>query len=85
MVVVTIRRSGGASVISLPKRALSALGLAVGSRLSVSIRDGGIVLSPQEEALTLESILAGSPKERLLLTEEDREWLGAKPGLPPLS
>lgn len=79
---MVIRRSGGASVISLPKRVLSALGLGLGSKLKVSVREGGIVLIPQAEELTLDAVLAGSPKDRLRLTQEDREWLGLKPDIP---
>lgn len=80
MATISIRRSGGASIVSLPKSILSTLGLDIGSKLDLSIDDGQIVLKPIEEELTLEDVLAGSPKERLQLLEEDRVWFDSVQG-----
>ena len=75
MNTLAIRQSGGASIVSIPKAILNALGLHVGSALDLSIKDHTIVLTPVKEKLSLEDLLAGTPQEALQLTEEDREWL----------
>lgn len=72
-----IRQSGGAKIISLPKAILSSLNLDIGSTLELTIQNNQIVLNPVNTELTLEELLAGSPKEALALTDEDREWLNA--------
>ncbi|WOG28511.1 AbrB/MazE/SpoVT family DNA-binding domain-containing protein [Endozoicomonas sp. 8E] len=79
MTSIAVRKSGGASIVSIPKVVLKTLGIKVGSRLNLSIEDNKIVLSPVEEELTLEALLEGSPAERLVMTDEDKEWLGMLP------
>ncbi|MFT5392226.1 MAG: antitoxin ChpS, partial [Gammaproteobacteria bacterium] len=59
---VSIRRSGGANIVSLPKSIVQALGLSVGSKLDLTLEDNRIVLTPSEDGLTLEHLLAGSTK-----------------------
>lgn len=75
MTQIAIRQSGGANIVSIPKAILSTLGLHVGSHLNLSIENNRIVLTPASEEQTLEELLAGSPKENLAMTEEDKEWL----------
>ncbi len=80
MTQIVIRQSGGANIISIPKAILKTLGLDTGSSLDLSLEDNKIVLTPsKEQHKTLEELLAGSPKERLAMTDEDREWDAAKP------
>ena len=79
MTAVAVRRSGGANIVSLPKAIVKTLGLQVGSKLELTIDDNRIVLTPISEELTLEALLKGSPKECFALTDEDKEWLNAKP------
>ncbi len=76
---VSIRQSGGASIVSIPKAIVQTLSLSVGSKLDLSIKDNAIILTPLKESISLEELLAGSPKECFKVTEEDREWLDAKP------
>lgn len=75
MTSVAIRQSGGANIISIPKAIVKILGLHTGSKLDLSIKDKQIILTPIEEKITLESLLAGSPKECFKTTEEDKKWL----------
>ena len=75
MTQVAIRQSGGATIISLPKVILKTLNLQVGSSLELTLEDNKIVLSPINQELSLEALLAGSPKSALALTEEDKSWL----------
>ena len=79
MSAIAVRQSGGASIISIPKAILKTLGLSVGSKLDLSLVDNKIVLSPVQEEPSLEELLAASPKQSFAVTEEDREWLDAKP------
>ena len=78
MTQVTIRKSGGACIISIPKVILRTLALDAGASLGLSIEDNKIILTPIKESLTLEAILEGSPKSALRLTEEDQLWLNSQ-------
>lgn len=77
--IVTIRQSGGAEIVSIPKAIGKALGLQAGSELSLSIIDNRIVLDPVTKKASLEELLADSPRENFRIMEEDREWIDAKP------
>jgi len=79
MTAISVRRSGGANIVSIPKAIIETLGLHVGSKLDMSIKDNKIVLTPIEEELSLEALLAGSPKACFRMTEEDQEWINTKP------
>lgn len=76
---VALRQSGGAIIVSIPKAITKALGLNIGSKLDLSIQDEKIVLTPEAEDMTLETLLSASPKECFALTEEDREWESTSP------
>ena len=77
MSLVALRQSGGATIVSIPKAIINALGLKIGSTLDLSIEDKKIVLTPEAKEMTLEALLSASPKECFALTEEDREWESA--------
>lgn len=79
MTAIAIRQSGGANIVSIPKAIVNTLGLQVGSKLDMSIEDNKIVLTPMTEELDLQTLLEGSPKECFNITQEDRQWLDAKP------
>lgn len=76
MTHLAIRQSGGANIVSIPKAILNTLGLHVGSTLDLTIVDCKIILTPVVEKETLEDLLAGTPRDKLQLTNEDRDWLG---------
>ena len=75
MTVVAVRQLEGENIISIPEAIVKTLGLHVGSKLELSIVEQNIVLTPIEEELNLEELLANSPKESFALRDEDREWL----------
>lgn len=79
MTSVVVRQSGGANIVSIPKAIVKTLGLHVGSKLELSIEDNKITLTPIQEELTLEALLAESPKACFRITDEDREWIDAAP------
>ena len=78
MTRLVIRKSGGANIVTLPKAVLKTLGLHTDSTVELSLENNKIVLAPLNEKMTLEDLLAGSPKKRLTLKKEDREWVNAK-------
>ena len=78
MTEVVVRKSGGATIVSIPKVVAELTGIAVGSVLDLTVEDHTIVLKPKQE-LTLEALLTGSPKEKLRPTEEDKQWLNMPP------
>ena len=77
MTQIAIRQSGGANIVSLPKAILKILGLHVGSVLNLSIENSKIVLDPAGSE-SLEDLLSKSPKEKLAITLEDKEWMSMK-------
>lgn len=79
MTSISVRQSGGANIISIPKAIVNTLGLHVGSKLDLSIENNRIILTPCDENITLESLLADSPKECFEVTAEDREWIDSPP------
>ncbi|MCV6626463.1 MAG: AbrB/MazE/SpoVT family DNA-binding domain-containing protein [Cellvibrionaceae bacterium] len=79
MTTVTVRQSGGAEIVSIPKAIGKMLGLTVGAELELSVVDNKIVLTPLSDDTSLEALLAESPRENFSLNDEDREWLDAKP------
>ena len=79
MTTLTIRKSGNAQIISLPKLLLEQIGVGIGDNLNAILQDGKIILEPSRvEDLTLEEILEGITPETYQ-TEEDREWMNMRP------
>jgi antitoxin component of MazEF toxin-antitoxin module len=78
MTQLSIRQSGGANIVSIPKVILKSLNLHTGSSLELSIVDHKIILTPVMEKLSLEALLEASPKTKLAKTKEDRDWLNSK-------
>ena len=79
MTAISVRQSGGANIISIPKAITQALNLHTGSKLDLSLEDNKIVLTPITEQTSLEELLAGSPQACFQLSDEDKEWLDEKP------
>ena len=72
-----IRKWGNSAGTIIPAAVLQEAGLEIGDALDARVVEGKVILSPLERELTLEELLAGSPKENLAITDEDREWLDA--------
>ncbi len=71
---LTIRKSGNASIVSLPKLLLEQIGAGIGDRLSAKLEDGKIILQRENNERSLEELFAGVTPE-MFQTEEDIEWL----------
>lgn len=72
-----IRKSGGASIVSIPKPILESVGLSVGSVVDVTVEDHKIVISPKSTETSLEELLAASPRSKLKIQQEDKDWLSS--------
>ncbi|WP_027328505.1 AbrB/MazE/SpoVT family DNA-binding domain-containing protein [Marinimicrobium agarilyticum] len=79
MATVAIRKSGGGSIVTLPKAILETMHLEVGSSLDLTIEANKIVLTPRRKDPSLEELLEGITPDMLAPTEEDREWLDDQP------
>ena len=82
MAAISIRQSGGAKIISIPKAIVASLGLETGDKLDLSIDNNSIILTPilpSTEENALQDLLDGSPKKCFNLTKEDQDWLNTKP------
>ena len=55
------------------------LNLHTGDKLNIHVEDNKIILTPKDEELSLEQMLAGSPKDSFKISNEDKEWLSSKP------
>lgn len=76
---LSLRQSGGANIISIPKKILQMLNLHTGDKLDIHIEDSKIILTPRIEELSLEQMLADSPKSSFKLLDEDSQWMHDKP------
>jgi len=77
---VQVRKAGGSGIISLPKALLSALSLDIGMELIASLEKDRIVLTPiKKNKMSLDELLAHSPKEAFEPSPEDKEWLDTSP------
>jgi antitoxin ChpS len=79
MRTVTVRKSGGAFIVAIPAFAIKQQHLEPGAELAFDLDGDKMVFTPVKEELTLDAVLAGSPKSRLKMTEEDKDWIGARP------
>lgn len=76
---LTIRKSGNASIVSLPKLLLEQIGVSVGDSFNATLQDGKIILEPSKvKELTLEQILEGITPETYQ-TAEDQDWMHMRP------
>lgn len=80
MATLTIRKTGNAVGISIPKKILKLLNLDVGDELDFDIKHDKIILKPHQEDESLEQLLAESEKSSFKLTSEDKQWLGSNKG-----
>ena len=80
MATQTIRKSGNASIISIPKKLLGILNLHIGDRLDINVKDEQIILEAHKEN-TLEYLLDHSDKDSFSVLQEDKGWLDSSKGM----
>lgn len=80
MATVTLRTLGGSVVMAVPKQILSMMHLGAGSLVDVNMENGRLVVEPKAKPrYSLAELLAQCNDENMALTQEDRDWLAAKP------
>ena len=74
-----IRKWGNSAGTIIPVPMLDAAGIALGDRVNIEAKAGTLVMTLIDEPMTLEDLLADSPKKAFRMLEEDQDWIDAKP------
>ncbi len=74
-----IRKWGNSAGTIIPLPMLDAAGIGLGDKVNVEARAGTLVMTLLDEPMTLEDLLADSPKKSFRVLEEDHGWIDAKP------
>ena len=70
-------RNSAGTIIPVPM--LDAARIGLGDKVSIEARAGALVMTLLDEPMTLEDLLADSPKKSFRVLEEDQGWIDAKP------
>ncbi|HEV8145025.1 MAG TPA: antitoxin [Bryobacteraceae bacterium] len=77
---VTLRKSGGAVVMAVPRKILELVQLEVGSKVDLTVENGRVVISPERRPrYTLTELLSKCRPGDLAPHKRDREWLRDPP------
>lgn len=82
MPVTTLRASGGAVVMSVPKKLLEIVNLHVGSKVEIGVKGNALVVHPARQAkprYTLEEVLSQCGRNAFRKTRADSAWLADRP------
>ena len=74
-----IRKWGNSAGTIIPVPMLDAAGIALGDKVNIEAKAGKLIMPLVDEPITLEDLLADSPKESFKALDEDQEWIHAKP------
>lgn len=78
MTTVSIRRQGGAAIMTIPAEVLKTLRLDVGATLQLSVSDNGFTAQPVEKPkrrrYSLKELLRGATPEAMLQLNEETAW-----------
>lgn len=74
-----LRKVGGSVMLAVPPPVLDMLELQPGARVGIAVEGGRLIVEPStRRRYTLDELLAQC-EPAADLSDEDREWLGAKP------
>ena len=80
MTTATLRTLGGSIVMAVPKQILNLMHLEAGSLVELHLENGKLIVEPKRKpSYTLSELLAQCNEENMALTNEDQEWLNARP------
>lgn len=82
MPVTTLRASGGAVVMSVPKKLLEIVDLRVGSKVEIGVKGDGLVVNPARQSkprYTLEEVLSQCGRNAFRKSRTDSGWLDERP------
>jgi len=74
-----IRKWGNSAGTLIPAPVLVEASFALGDRVNIEAVDGKIVISQATEGMNLEALLTGSPRKCFRISNEDSEWIDARP------
>ena len=78
MTTVSIRRQGGAAIMTIPAEVLKTLRLDVGATLQLSVSDNGFTAQPVEKPkrrrYSLKELLRGATPEAMLQLNQETAW-----------
>ena len=74
-----IRKWGNSAGTIIPAPMLHAAGIALGDKVNIEAKAGTLLMTLVDEPMTLENLLADSPKKSFTVLEEDQDWIDAKP------
>ena len=74
-----IRKWGNSAGTIIPAPMLHAAGIALGDKVNIEARAGRLLMTLVDEPMTLENLLANSPKKSFRVLEDDQDWMDAKP------
>tara|TARA_B100000768_G_C11175837_1_gene330785 strand:- start:512 stop:763 length:252 start_codon:yes stop_codon:yes gene_type:complete len=74
-----IRKWGNSAGTIIPVPMLDAAGIALGDKVNIEATAGQLVMTLVDEPMTLEDLLADSPKKSFMILEDDQDWIDAKP------
>ena len=74
-----IRKWGNSAGTIIPAPMLDAAGIALGDKVNIEAKAGTLVMTLVDESMTLEDLLADSPKKAFRMLEEDQDWMDVKP------
>jgi len=74
-----IRKSGNSVGTTIPVPMLDSAGIGLGDKGSIEAKAGTLVVTLVDEPMTLEDLLAGSPKKSFNVLEEDKGWMDSSP------
>jgi antitoxin ChpS len=78
MSLVSIRRQGGAAIMTIPSEVLKALHLDVGAQMEVAVTADGFTARPAEKPkrrrYSLRELLRGATPDTMRLLQEETAW-----------
>jgi antitoxin ChpS len=78
MSLVSIRRQGGAAIMTIPSEVLKALHLDVGAQMEVAVTENGFTARPLEKPrrrrYSLRELLRGATPETMRQLKEETAW-----------
>jgi antitoxin ChpS len=78
MPLVSIRRQGGAAIMTIPAEVLKSLHLDVGARMDIAVTGEGFTARPVEQPkrrrYSLKELLRGATPEIMRQLQEDTAW-----------
>jgi antitoxin ChpS len=82
MPVTTLRASGGAVIMSVPKKLLEIVNLRAGSKVEIGVKGDTLVVNrarPSEPRYTLEQVLSQCGPNAFRKSRADSDWLAGGP------